>query len=54
MPLEGRVEFMIDLVLGATLIANELCRLNPTEMQELSTQLHVKKKDESHRMCIDY
>ena len=69
------MEFRIDLVPGAALIAKAPYRLAPPEMQELSTQLQelldkgfirsssspwgtpmlfVRKKDGSHRMCIDY
>ena len=74
-PQERQVEFMIDLVPSAALIAKTPYRLAPPEMQEMSTQLRelldkgffrlncspwgalilfVKKKDGSHRMCIDY
>ena len=74
-PPERQVEFRIDLVPDAALIAKAPYWLAPPEMQELSTQLQelldrgficpssspwgapilfVKKKDGSHRMCIDY
>ncbi|CAH1425483.1 unnamed protein product [Lactuca virosa] len=74
-PSERQVEFRIDLVPGAALIAKAPYRLAPPEIQELSTQLQelldkgfitpssspwgapilfVKKKDGSHRMCINY
>ena len=39
MPLERHVDFWIDLVLGVPLIAKAPCRLAPSKMQELSTQL---------------
>ena len=74
-PPERQVEFRIDLVPGAALLAKAPYWLAPPEMQELSMQLQelldrgfirlssspwgapilfVKKKDGSHRMCIDY
>ncbi|GJZ35879.1 hypothetical protein Tco_0581696 [Tanacetum coccineum] len=42
-----QVEFQIDLVPIATLVARASYRLAPSEMQELSSQL-------SFKMCIDY
>ncbi|GJV20994.1 putative reverse transcriptase domain-containing protein [Tanacetum coccineum] len=38
-PLTRQVEFQIDLVPGATLVAQAPCRLAPSEMKELSDQL---------------
>ncbi|GJW62255.1 hypothetical protein Tco_0111590, partial [Tanacetum coccineum] len=37
--MNAKVEFRIDLVHGATLVAKSPCRLAPLEMQELSEQL---------------
>ncbi|GKA47417.1 putative reverse transcriptase domain-containing protein [Tanacetum coccineum] len=39
LPLMRQVKFQIDLVLGAAHVARAPCRLAPTELQELSTQL---------------
>nr|GEZ10851.1 reverse transcriptase domain-containing protein [Tanacetum cinerariifolium] len=39
LPLVRQVEFQIDLILGATLVARAPYRLAPSEMQELSDQL---------------
>ncbi|GJW08894.1 reverse transcriptase domain-containing protein [Tanacetum coccineum] len=39
LPLVRQVEFQIDLILGAVLVAREPYRLAPSEMQELSNQL---------------
>ena len=75
MPPERQVELRINLILGTVSIAKTPYRLQPLEMQELSSQLQellgkgfirpissmwgalilfVRKKDGSHRMCIDY
>ncbi|GJW87501.1 putative reverse transcriptase domain-containing protein [Tanacetum coccineum] len=40
LPSTRQVEFQIDLVTGAAPVARSLYRLAPSEMQELSTQLH--------------
>ena len=74
-PHERQVDFRIDLVPSVAAIAKVSYRLEPPEMQELSSQLQellgkqfirpssspwvvsilfVKKKDGSHRMCIDF
>nr|GEX98675.1 putative reverse transcriptase domain-containing protein [Tanacetum cinerariifolium] len=47
LPPSRQVEFQIDLVPGAALVARAPYRLAPSEMKELS-------KDGSLRMCIDY
>ncbi|GJY66852.1 putative reverse transcriptase domain-containing protein [Tanacetum coccineum] len=50
LPLPRQVEFRIELVPGAALIAHAPYRLAPSEMRELSIQL----QELSFRMCIDY
>ncbi|GJY80711.1 putative reverse transcriptase domain-containing protein, partial [Tanacetum coccineum] len=47
LPPTRQLEFQIDLVLGAALVARAPYRLTPLELKELSTQV-------SSRMCIDY
>ncbi|GKG02646.1 hypothetical protein Tco_0310282, partial [Tanacetum coccineum] len=64
LPPTRQVEFQIDLVLGAALVARALYRLAPSEMKELSEQLKElsdkgfirpsSSPDGSFRMCIDY
>ncbi|GKG19613.1 hypothetical protein Tco_0376712, partial [Tanacetum coccineum] len=68
LPLTRQVEFQIDLVPGAALVARAPYRLAPSELQELSDKgfirpssspwvapvLFVKNKDGSFWMRIDY
>ncbi|GJU39766.1 putative reverse transcriptase domain-containing protein [Tanacetum coccineum] len=50
-----QVEFQIDLIPGAALVARVPYRLAPSEMQELLDQLQeLADRDGSFRMCIDY
>ena len=39
LPFNRKVEFCIDLFLGATLTSKALCCLSPTELRELKKQL---------------
>ncbi|GJV41211.1 hypothetical protein Tco_1419651 [Tanacetum coccineum] len=55
LPPVRQVEFQIDLIPGATLVARAPYRLAPSKMQELSNQLQeLADQDGSFRMCIDY
>ncbi|GKG60977.1 hypothetical protein Tco_0616793, partial [Tanacetum coccineum] len=46
-----QVEFRIDLVLGAALVARAPYRLAPSEMKELSVFIRVHHRGE-HRCCL--
>ncbi|GKC67081.1 putative reverse transcriptase domain-containing protein [Tanacetum coccineum] len=54
LPPHRQVEFRINLILGATLVAKSTYRLTPSEMQELFEQLQeLKDKDKFVIMLID-
>ncbi|GJT21281.1 putative reverse transcriptase domain-containing protein [Tanacetum coccineum] len=52
LPRQRQVEFHIDLVLGATLVAKSPYRLTPSEMQELSGQLQELQDKELNKLTV--
>nr|GEY37810.1 putative reverse transcriptase domain-containing protein [Tanacetum cinerariifolium] len=52
LPPQRQVEFCIDLVLGATLVAKSSYRLAPSKMQELSGQLQELQYKELNKLTV--